>query len=367
MKIGILTLPLYTNYGGILQAYALQTILKRMGHEVCLIEKRRKVWPPFWKMPFVYGKRIAKNMLGQPTPIFKEQKIYSEMSVIKQDIDQFINKYIKRRIVDSFSEIKDTDFDMIIVGSDQIWRPPYFNNIESAYLDFTYSWNIKRAAYAASFGIDKWEYSPKQTERCKLLLKQFDAVSIREDSGVNLCHQYLDREAQQMLDPTMLLRERDYIQLFEKANVISNKGKLLNYILDETSEKRELINKIAKDKGLKPYSIVSFYNGINSSLKSIYPSIEQWLKSFYDAEFVVTDSFHGCVFSILFNKPFIAYGNKTRGLTRFTSLLKTFNLNDRLITNPSTTLKQITDINWNSVNSILTEKRNEAKKFLCNI
>lgn len=367
MKIGILTLPLYNNYGGILQAYALQTVLKSMGHEACLIEKRRKMLPPFWKMPFVYGKRIAQNMLGQPTPIFKEQKIYSEMSVIKQNIDQFINKYIKRRIVDAFSDIKDTDFDMIIVGSDQIWRPSYFNNIESAYLDFTYGWNIKRMAYAASFGIDKWEYSPKQTKGCKFLLKQFDSVSVREDSGVDLCRQYLDREAQQMLDPTMLLQKRDYIQLFEKANVTSYNGKLLNYILDETPEKRELINKIAKNKGLKPYSIVSFYNDINSSFKrSIYPSIEQWLKSFYDAEFVVTDSFHGCVFSILFNKPFIAYGNETRGLTRFTSLFKTFDLSDRLITN-SSTLKQFTDIDWISVNSILIDKRNEAKKFLSSI
>ena len=191
MRIGILTLPLHTNYGGILQAYALQTVLERMGHDVCLIEKKRQpLRLPLWKAPLSYGKRIIKNLTGNPFPIFYEQKMNREEPVVRQNTDKFINKYIKRRIVDDFSDIRGTDFDAIVVGSDQIWRPKYFQEIEHAFLDFTEGWNIKRIAYAASFGTDEWEYTPEQTERCAKLLKRFDAVSVREKLGVSLCKEY---------------------------------------------------------------------------------------------------------------------------------------------------------------------------------
>ena len=82
MKIGILTLRLHTNYGGILQAYALQTVLERMGHDVCLIEKKRQpLRLPLWKAPFSYGKRIIKNLTGHPYPIFFERKIKAQLQI----------------------------------------------------------------------------------------------------------------------------------------------------------------------------------------------------------------------------------------------------------------------------------------------
>ena len=236
MKIGILTLPLHTNYGGILQAYALQTVLERMGHEVCLIEKKRKPFRlPLWKAPLVYGKRVLKNLAGHPYPIFYEQKVNREEPITRQNTDLFIKRYIKRRIVNDFSELKESDFDAIVVGSDQIWRPKYFNgNIEDAYLKFAEGWNIKRIAYAASFGTDEWEYTAAQTKECARLLKQFDAVSVREASGVDLCRKHFGVEARHVLDPTMLLTAEDYIRLFETAGTPKSPGTLLCYILDET-------------------------------------------------------------------------------------------------------------------------------------
>lgn len=366
MKIGILTLPLHTNYGGILQAYALQTVLERMGHEVCLIEKRRKPMRlPLWKTPLVYGKRIARNLMGHPFPIFYEQKINREMPIIRQNTDQFINKYIKLRFVDDFSEIKKTDFDAIVVGSDQVWRPKYFHEIEHAFLDFTKGWNIKRIAYAASFGTDEWEYTMEQTERCGELLRHFDAVSVREDSGVTLCHAHIDVEAQHVLDPTMLLAKEDYIQLFENANTPKSKGNLLNYILDEAPEKLALIDKIAKEKDLVSFRVNSKVENREASLQErIQPSVEQWLRGFYDAEFVITDSFHACVFSILFNKPFIAVGNKDRGMSRFTSLLSMFGLEKRLLTSSFYNIEQIENIDWSKVNAILKDKVCTSIKLL---
>lgn len=365
MRIGILTLPLHTNYGGILQAYALQTVLERMGHDVCLIEKR---WKPvrltLWKTPFVYGKRILRNITGHPFPIFYEQKINRERPIIRQNTDKFIDKYIKRRLVADLSDIQEKDFDAIVVGSDQIWRPKYFPDIENSFLYFTAGWSIRRVAYAASFGTDEWEYSPEQTAHCKDLVKEFDAVSVREKSGVDLCRDYLGVKAVHVLDPTMLMRKEDYMRLYEKANTPKSRGTLLCYILDNTSEKMALIEKIASEKHLIPFMVNAKKENSMAPLEvRIQPPLEQWLRGFHDAEFVVTDSFHACVFSILFNKPFITIGNADRGMSRFTSLLSAFGLDDRLITEHAE-YSLNTIINWEKVNSLLDDKRNLSLKFL---
>lgn len=360
MKIGILTLPLHTNYGGILQAYALQTVLERMGHEVCLIEKRRvPLKLPLWKAPLSYGKRIIKNLTGHPFPIFYEQKINRERPIVRQNTDKFINKYIKRRIVNDYSDIKETDFDAIVVGSDQIWRPKYFHDIEHAFLDFTEGWNIRRIAYAASFGTDEWEYTPEQTERCRELIKNFDAVSVREISGVDLCRKYLGVDAAHVLDPTMLLTKEDYIQLFENAKTPQSNGTLLCYILDETQVTTDLINKIAKAKNLVPFKVNSKVENKTAPLKDrVQPPVEQWLRGFFDAEFIITDSFHACIFSILFNKQFVVIGNIDRGLSRIKSLLSIFSLENQLIT--ACKSLEISLINYNKENEKLTQLRGQC-------
>lgn len=369
MKIGILTLPLHTNYGGILQAYALQTVLERMGHEVHVIEeKRRPLSIPIQNMPFCYGKRIVKNIIGRKFPIFYEQKYNREQPIIRQNTDKFIKKYIHIAEYDDFSDIKELEYDAIVVGSDQVWRPKYFglNQIENAYLKFAEGWNIKRIAYAASFGTDEWEYNSKQTSECGRLLRMFDAVSVREDSGVDLCKRYFGVEAQHVLDPTMLLNREDYIKLFEAADTPKSKGNLLCYILDETEEKKALIKRIADEKGLIPFNVKSQSDDINSPVSErIQPSLEQWLRGFYDAEFVVTDSFHACVFSILFNKPFIVYGNVDRGLSRFKSLLTMFGLEDRIITNVIDEVNS-SEIDWNRVDRILNGRIILSENFLIN-
>ena len=367
MRIGILTLPLHTNYGGILQAYALQTVLERMGHEVHVIEKnRRPLSIPIQKMPFCYGKRIVKNIIGRKCPIFYEQKYNREQPIIRQNTDKFIKKYIHIAEYDDFSDIKESEYDAIVVGSDQVWRPKYFglNQIENAYLKFAEGWNIKRIAYAASFGTDEWEYNSKQTSECGRLLRMFDSVSVREDSGVDLCKRYFGVDAQHVLDPTMLLNREDYIKLFEAADTPKSKGNLLCYILDETEEKKALIKRIADEKGLIPFNVKSQSDDINSPVSErIQPSLEQWLRGFYDAEFVVTDSFHACVFSILFNKPFIVYGNKARGMSRFMSLLNALGLHDRFLANLKENIL-LDDINWNNVKRPFYKERITAGNFL---
>lgn len=367
MRVGILTLPLHTNYGGILQAYALQTVLERMGHEVHIIEEINfPLRLSLWKKPLSYGKRIVKNILGRKCIVLYEQKYNKEQPIIRQYTDQFINQYIHIAKYEKFSTIMESEYDAIVVGSDQVWRPKYFgyNQIENAYLKFAKDWNIKRIAYAASFGTDEWEYTFRQTQECKSLVKKFDAVSVREISGVDLCKVNLEINAQHVLDPTLLLERDDYVRLFEEKSIPRSEGTLLNYILDETPEKDALIKNVANSKSLIPFRVNSKVENSSASLfERIQPSVESWLRGFYDAKFVITDSFHACVFSILFKKQFVVCGNEERGLARLKSLLSILGLENRLITAVKQ-LQELQEIDFDEVYKKLDKLKNTSWSFL---
>lgn len=372
MRIGILTLPLHTNYGGILQAYALQTVLERMGHEVVVFDTPNKAYlPPLWKLPLSMTKRVLLKGLGKVDRILIEHHSNKTRPVIAQYIQPFIDKHIHRKVIRKFTDLKSQDFNAIVVGSDQVWRAIYFpmwgekQNIENAYLSFTEGWNIKRISYAASFGTDDWEYTNEQTLRCKALLQMFDAISVRETNGINLCKKYFDVDSVHVLDPTLLLNEFDYSIFFQNANTPKSDGTLLNYILDETEESKMIISDVAKQKRLETFSVNNPYEHDESKPLSerIKPSVEKWLRGFYDAEFVVTDSFHACVFSILFKKQFVVIGNKTRGMSRIESLLKMFEIEDRLVTS-NFNVKTLTNIDYDNVYSLLTNMRKNSINFL---
>jgi hypothetical protein len=250
---------------------------------------------------------------------------------------RFIDKYIKRReYTDLLKEVKEGDFDAFIIGSDQVWRPEYNGNLPNMFLDFTEGWNVKRIAYAASFGVDTWNESEKKTRCCKELLQRFDLVSVREDSGVHLCKDVFNVDAINVLDPTLLLTKEDYISLLKLDKIPESKGNLLVYILDYTDNKRNLIDFLAKQYSLTPFRVNSDYEDRSADInKRVQPPVEQWVRGFYDAKYVITDSFHACVFSIIFGKPFVVYGNNERGFGRFRSLLRRLALEQCLITNSS--------------------------------
>lgn len=326
MKIGILTLPLHTNYGGILQAYALQTMLERMGHDVVIFDKRRK---PDVHIPFdVIVKRwILKNILRKDVPPVGQLKDYNNRKKRNANTWKFADKYIHRLELDNIKLIKRDDFDAFVVGSDQVWRKEYILNsfkcIDDAFLGFTLDWNVKRIAYAPSFGHDVWDYTQEETVRIHKLLHDFDSVSVREQSAVEMCKRELGIETVQVVDPTMLLTADDYRILAKNAR--KSDGNLMCYILDMSEEKQLEINSIAEKNNLKPFTV-----GANVEAEwgtdrvSVQPPVEEWLQGFIDAEIVITDSFHACVFSIIFNKEFFFLGNSNRGNARIDSLLHTF-------------------------------------------
>lgn len=365
MRIGILTLKPSVNLGCILQAYALQTVLERMGHEVVVVVMPYKL--STWRKPLCYAKRMFSKyiLMHKSQRVFVEKHNEAMNIVLMKHTGKFINKYLHLLPIDKPSQLKAENFDAFVVGSDQIWRPGYFPKIEIAFLSFARRWTIKRLSYAASFGTDKWEYTALQTRNCSKLVQQFDAVSVREDSGVELCKRYFKVNATHVLDPTLLLNIQDYKTIFKQNETSLNVKNLFVYILDETPQKSEIINRVAKEKVLHPFIANAKIQDINAPIKErIQLPVEHWLRGYYDAGFVVCDSFHGAVFSIIFNKPFIVIPNQERGNARFYSLLKNFGLQDRMLKDNDLSAILSQDIDWEKVNDRWEILRTESFKFL---
>lgn len=368
MKIGILTHPLIANFGGIMQEYALKKKLEDIGHSVIIFEHINEGPKRFaLKVRYlIYVKRFfIKLITGKNIKIMCDKYDVMIFNKKTKSVNSFIRKYIQDKYI-GIDECTLSKIDAFIVGSDQVWRPLYVKSIEKYFLNFLdNNKRIRKIAYAASFGVKTWEFSKEQEKECSRLAKQFDLITVREDSGINLCKKYLGINAKFVLDPTMLLEKKDYIKIIENERISKSKGNLFVYILDESISKQNIVDKVTKTKGLIPFTIIPSEKQMLDGIE--YPKVETWLRAFLDAEFVVTDSFHGCVFSIIFNKPFIAIGNEERGNARFDSLLKLFNIQDRLVNINGLSLDCINNkINWSEVNSIKKDMQEKSISLLIN-
>lgn len=348
MKIGILTLPLHINYGGILQAYALYTVLKEMGHEPYLISLKNISQKKTTKEWIKHSLFQVLHWLNSDIVSISSCR---ELSAIK------INVFVRRNIENVLHPVKyeELEFlDAIVVGSDQVWRKEYMGDVRTYFLNFTEGWDIKRVAYAASFGSDKWTYPAELSAQCSTLLTHFNGVSVREKQGVELCEKHFDVNAAHVLDPTLLLKTSKYV-----AKLIEHKC-FLTYILDANEKKTKIINTIEQALNTTEVSnIDKEYLGHNASKVNILRGVDEWLENFASANFVFTDSFHGCVFSIIFNKPFAVALNPQRGNSRFYSLLSDFGLMDRIVSDENEILPLLSqEIDWQSVN----EKRHKLKE-----
>lgn len=370
MKIAILTQPLHTNYGGNLQNFALQKVITDMGHEPVTIDRHHTV-KLRTKLKLGYFKNLLMHFLkGTPKPLWKSYfSSKKEQAFLRQDITAFIDAYITKtprlysdKAVQAI--FKENNFEAVIVGSDQCWRPMYSPNIYTYYLDFLKdNKKIKKLAYAASFGTDEWEYTEEQTVRCKKLIQQFDLVTVREKAAVNLVAEKLNKDAEFVLDPTLLLSKEDYMELFAGKNLPDNKG-IYTYILDDSDWKTQVVETAKETLGLPQFSNQHNKHTVNSEK---IPSIESWIKGFADADFVITDSFHGTVFSIIFNKPFISLVNVGRGASRFQSILEKLDLSGRLLTGYDSDKVNVLlaeSISFHQVNTQIAEIKNKSLGML---
>ena len=367
MKIALVVFRIGPSHGSILQTYALYQTLCKLGHEVTILNKQNN--------PSVY--RLLRNAIAR----IKDKILYKYdgpifyttdyLPITMNELNSFIQKYLSTKTITfrktrELDRIVQLDYDCFIVGSDQTWRPKYVFDIEYYFLSFLLNNNpVKRIAYAPSFGTSEWEYSPQLTEKCKVYLSKFSAISVREDDGVELCKKYFGVQATHVLDPTMLLKREDYISLIDTSR-LERDNLLVFSILDKSELAIEIIRRICHKLGINPYQINASHNSTAAGL--VEPGIEKWLGGICQSKFVVTDSFHATVFSIILNRPFVTIVNVSRGSSRIKSLLVMFGLEGRIISS----LNQLTDdllfgkIDWERVNNILERERDKSLKWLKN-
>lgn len=353
-----------------MQAWALQQVLKRMGHDPNTIDRQPDPKSQAYRCASLVYRTVMKMTGRRKAPINFERHLPFILQNTKAFIDH--NIAMSERL-DSSGKLQThfdrEKYDTVIVGSDQTWRPKYSPNIENFFLDFLEGVDIRRIAYASSFGVDDWEFTDKQTSHCAALATRFDAISVREKSAVALCRTHLDVDVELVLDPTLLLRPSDYEALLSDDVSLSS-GKVFRYILDNNDTKNRIVSEIASVFSKPVFHSQPLNDFQGSEAVSLadykYPRVQDWLMSFRDADFVITDSFHGSVFSIIFNRPFVAIGNKERGLSRFQSLLSGLGLEDRLMIDGEVFDQKIlaTEINWEKVNLKLDNYRIKSMGYL---
>lgn len=365
MKIGILTVPFNNNYGGFLQAFALMRVLNNLGCQPYMIMRRHNL---YGCSQITKTKIIIKSCLKA----FKYQNLHillhpyeSHYFIQGASMQKFVNRYIKPQTSYFYSwDILEKElrgrFDALIVGSDQVWRSIYVPGIEKYFLGFAKDWTVRRIAYAASFGTTEPEYTAEEIDGCGKLLRLFDSVSVREQGALSVFNKFgwNADNVKVVLDPTLLLDKIDY------ENIIKVKQQdcsyLFAYVLDKTFDKATAIHEVCESQGLEQKTVADIQDA-NVSL----PSVEEWLSLIKNAHYVVTDSFHGMVFSIIFHIPFVVVANKKRGTDRFESLLSALKLNDRLSYEPyEIQEKLLKPIDWMLVDILWQNYRRESMFFL---
>lgn len=344
MKIGILTLPLNENYGGVLQAYALQQVLAGMGHEPVLLNRGSRYLRPrqlLLQCGSVVKCLLRKYVMGQKdirisNPFSPDYTIYKSKCPDSKYLRLFIRRNIRRtcRLRSTWqlkTYVKLCGLRCFVVGSDQVWRKIYAPCLTDNFLCFLPDGKrYVRVAYAASFGTETFEATKEEAALCAGALKKFDAVSVRECGGVGIVKILCGIDAAVTLDPTLLLRAEDYMRLIEEKDKEVTPG-VVSYILDADAGKSSVTDYVASTLRA-PVTAMSLSPKDKHGNRERMISVSGWLSRISNADFVVTDSFHGCVFSIIFKKNFIAILNKERGADRFHSLLGALGLTDRLVT-----------------------------------
>ncbi|WP_018930677.1 polysaccharide pyruvyl transferase family protein [Gracilibacillus lacisalsi] len=372
-KIGILTYHYSNNFGGVLQSYALQKYLEDKGYQVEVINfipsnyKNHKILRSIG-----LKKNIIDQILNIQTLI---KRIYIKVKYNKKIIkkfDAFRSQSMKlSEKVDESSLLKIVNnYEIIIVGSDQVWRPGQRDKKEY-FLNFD-NFNGKKVSYAADSTIS----DVKSTHKSKLEqeLNDFTAISVRNEHSSNFVKSLLNFSPPIVVDPTLLLN----FNQFEKNNFIPEGQKyILVYALGKeiNGSNKYVINKIKEVYGNIPvYSIViptMKFNIADYSDKVFYDlGPEEWISLFKNATFIYTDSYHGTLFSLKFKKCFIAYYAEKMRSTRFKDLATRYNIEDFIISssddlNTKNCLMKTPD--YNEIHNIIKKQKLLSEQYLNNV
>lgn len=355
MKVGILTYHSALNYGAILQAYALQETLKTKKVEVEIID-----FKPV--NPENSHKITLKNLRG----FISRTLQFHILKPRREAFREFINKNISMSKVTFFDKellYKNVhEYDVIITGSDQVWNPNYTKGLLEVYfLSFNNS-NVKKVSYAASIGNAK--YSEEDKKNITTWLGTFSKISVRENKAFNELKSLVRRDISVNIDPTLLLSSDEWLKAVNnELNPIPSEEYILVYGLEKNNEFVKIANNLSRITNLK---IVHFgkrkmYNNELIRLYKHGPST--FIQAFSNAKYVITNSFHGTVFSIIFKKQFINIPHSDNN-SRMDELLNYLNLKDQVMNNIEDVKKIFNEINYIEVDSLLKERIKESNDYI---
>ena len=386
MKIGIITLLGHFNYGNRLQNYALQEFLSNFNVEVESIWFDKNKWDsPFAYLPMLslrkkynfksYLKDKIKFIINWKAYRDKKyllEKYYGEECIREYNIKKFSDKYININYdyqienamynsnkMFNFSNKLEQEYDYFVVGSDQIWYP----NTDFYYIKFLrFISNNKRIAYAPSLAVN---ILPKKSTDIDLLKKGFSEmknISVREKAGANIIYNLIKKEDPVLVDPTILLNKEKWQRISVKPNWYNGENYILTYFLGNPSL---MIKKIAEKNNWKIYNLMDRDNF------NLYTSkVEEFLYLIEHAKLVCTDSFHGTVFSILMNTPFLVVSRQEKGMpdmtSRINTLLELFGYQDRYIINGECNLsdEEIFHMDFSDVKSIQEREIKRSTEYM---
>jgi hypothetical protein len=342
MKVAILTFSKEINYGAELQCFALKTMLEKLHHEVSVIDIQ---------LPLV-KRSLINRLLHFP------EKIYFSIFWNKH-IGSFTRKYFtEQEIMEDPPKA-----DVYIVGSDQVWNPEITQRLSPLIYFFNFIKNdSKRVSYAASFGFETWTDEILKPQ-VRILIQKFSAVSVRENDGINICNETFGVNAVEVCDPTQLLTSADYEKICGPFNESKKSNHILYWKQIRNNHVENEVLDFADSIGKKVLKICDLRLR-KRCLNKPFVTIKQWLNVIRYSDFIVTDSFHGLSFCLIFRRPFaIIYDLDTRG-NRIKSILNLIGLQDRLVTSVEELRKHLTCIYNKKIDfDLVNAKLNEKKKF----
>lgn len=351
-KASILTFHCVPNYGAVLQAYALQEAMKKYFDEVEILDYRPEALTREYNVINYYSVfSIAATLFSSNS--FKKRK---------QRFFEYEKKYfnLSSQHINDISVLKNYKTDALFLGSDQIWNPDITNGFDKAYFGkFDIADSAKVISYAASIGKNSFT----NTQSCILnhLLNGIDAISVRESQAKDILQNLCDKSIEVVADPT-ILAGREYFDCMVTKK--ERKPYVLLYSLNGYEETEKLAESVAEFKGLKLIELSGRRKPIlKPHHKAIYDAgPEEFVSYIANSDFVITDSFHGTAFSLLYHKNFLTVPHKTRG-ARIVNLLNVADISSRLTNEFSEDIAS-SKINWEKVDENLNVERKKSYDFI---
>lgn len=353
-KIGILTFHDAHNYGAMLQCYALQRFLQLEGHQVEVIDYR----PPFYQDQYKRHKifpYIGKNPWRTIRSLYYNVIMYNKRY---NAFEKFHQQYIKLSVPLLNNEIP-SDYDVYIIGSDQVWNPTLTEGFHSVFFcDFNFEKDSKLyVSYALS--MENHSFSKEEIDYLQNALKRFDIISVRESSMIPLLQSLTTKKIHTVLDPTLLVGQEIWDGIRDECFI--DKPYVVLYQIRESPQVRQRAKEIASRIGGEVVELTARIDK-NYPIRYQTASPADFINLFRHASYVITTSFHGTAFSLIFNRPFYTYKLGDSFDSRSASLLTSVGLEGRMVS-PEDNIS-LNEIDFADANKKISELRQFSRDFL---